>query len=107
MSYEGVEDKRRPASRWFNELCRAADPAYPNSAKVQTASSRDGVSVGRQSLTRFGTVLVGGSPMGGFGFGDFIGAFFDGRFFFFAGFAVFEMSAISLCSMIKTITHEH
>jgi len=45
--------------------------------------------------------------MGGFGFGDFIGAFFDGRFFFFAGFAVFEMSAISLCSMIKTITHEH
>ena len=46
--------------------------------------------------------------MGVFDFsGDFIGGFFDGGAFFFAGFAVAEMSAISLCSMIKTITHEH
>jgi hypothetical protein len=59
-------------------------------------------------VTRFGTVLVGGSPIGFFGFsGDFIGGFFDGGSFFFAGFAASAMSAINLCSMIKTITQEH
>ena len=108
MSYEGVEDKRYLLIPLVGEICRAAEGCQSHSvARVQTASSRGGAPWVRLCVTRFESGLVGGSPIGVFGFsGDLIGGFFDGRSFFFAGFAVAEVSVKSFCSMVKTITYE-
>ncbi|HET7006881.1 MAG TPA: hypothetical protein VFK65_15360 [Candidatus Binatia bacterium] len=51
-----------------------------------------------------GLRFVGGSPIGVFFSGDFIGGFFDGGSFFFAGLAVLEMSAIGICRMLNPHT---
>jgi hypothetical protein len=51
-----------------------------------------------------GLRFVGGSPIGVFFSGDFIGGFFAGGSFFFAGLAVLEMSAIGICRMLNLHT---